>query len=725
MNPQAKLFQHDMRPVYRALPSRPEWTRVKQPVPSSMERGVGDTFAITMTHKVDSPASDTLYFAFTYPNLYADCMAKLAWLDELYGQPVAQIAPPAAPPVPPAALPPVVVASLPPDPCTWFAKGVLSQREGATVAGDGAQADADVARERPDLGALRHAARKAAVEAGMSAPLTAPPPPPPPPAPAPPPPPPAHPGASPRDRAPSRAPPAPPDPWAWLTKCLRARDGAEAVQGAEAVEGAAVEGAATERDGALASAVASAPAATDGISGDAPSTHDVEERGGVAKVVSSSGGSEASVKRNVAPRSRLEVVAEIGAAAACSAAKLLPATPAPNLYYRRELLCRSLEGRRIDLITITGTNGLPEPWDATEPEAPLPAPLLPEASSRDGYPRPHAFPNRPVVLVSARVHPGETPASHVLDGLLAFLVRTDDPRAAALRERFVFKLIPMLNPDGVYRGHYRTDTRGVNLNRVYLEASAAEHPSIHACCAVVQQLHKRGALHLFVDCHAHAGKRGCFLYGNLGNSFDELTRAGLFAKLVSLNTLWLDFAACQWFESERMEGSARAAVYKHTGLPTVYTLECNYDSGISMNELPKKYTGELLESAEMSSCPMTPEAPRNTTVSHKYDEACYQEIGKALALAVLDMAAANPASRLGPRDSWEDTSEETVRYYYKGLAKTRGAIRQWAEVQLTSAAKRRANIRPRSQSRKGNGGGDEEEDPEDLEPDIDADDEGE
>jgi hypothetical protein len=487
------------------------------------------------------------------------------------------------------------------------------------------------------------------------------------------------------------------------------------------VEGAAVEGAATERNGALASAVASAPAATDGISGDAPSTNAVDERGGVAKVVSSSGGSETAVKRNVAPRSQLEVVAEIGTAAAYSAAKLLPATPAPNLYYRRELLCRSLEGRRIDLITITGTNGLPE----AEPEAPLPAPLLPEASSRDGHARPHAFPNKPVVLVSARVHPGETPASHVLDGLLAFLVRTDDPRAAALRERFVFKLIPMLNPDGVFRGHYRTDTRGVNLNRVYLEASAAEHPSIHACCAVVQQLHERGALHLFVDCHAHAGKRGCFLYGNLGSSFDELTRAGLFAKLVSLNTLWLDFAACQWFDSQRMEGSARAAVYKHTGLPTVYTLECNYDSGISMNELPKKYTGELLESAEMSSCPMSPEAPRNTSVSHKYDEACYQEIGKALALAVLDMAAANPASRLGPRDSWEDTSEETVRYYYKGLAKTRGAIRQWAEMQLTSAAKRRANTRPRSQSRKGNGGGDDEEDPEDLEPDIDADDEGE
>ena len=91
-----------------------------------------------------------------------------------------------------------------------------------------------------------------------------------------------------------------------------------------------------------------------------------------------------------------------------------------------------------------------------------------------------------MIFVSARVHPGETPSSFVLNGLLNLLLNREDQIAINLRRHYVFKLIPMLNPDGVARGHYRMDTRGVNLNRVYLNPSEKDHPTIFAARSLIR-----------------------------------------------------------------------------------------------------------------------------------------------------------------------------------------------------------------------------------------------
>uniref|UniRef100_A0ACB8E6G3 Uncharacterized protein n=1 Tax=Sphaerodactylus townsendi TaxID=933632 RepID=A0ACB8E6G3_9SAUR len=58
---------------------------------------------------------------------------------------------------------------------------------------------------------------------------------------------------------------------------------------------------------------------------------------------------------------------------------------------------------------------------------------------------------RPYVVLMARVHPGESNASWVMKGTLEFLL-SNDPIADLLRRCFIFKIIPMLNPDGVING---------------------------------------------------------------------------------------------------------------------------------------------------------------------------------------------------------------------------------------------------------------------------------
>jgi len=86
--------------------------------------------------------------------------------------------------------------------------------------------------------------------------------------------------------------------------------------------------------------------------------------------------------------------------------------------------------------------------------------------------------DKPVVFFSARVHPGEVQASHVLNGICDFLFSKSDS-AAILLEKYVFKIIPLVNPDGVARGYYRLDTHNHNLNRFYLNPSQEEQPTVY------------------------------------------------------------------------------------------------------------------------------------------------------------------------------------------------------------------------------------------------------
>lgn len=66
--------------------------------------------------------------------------------------------------------------------------------------------------------------------------------------------------------------------------------------------------------------------------------------------------------------------------------------------------------------------------------------------------------------MTARVHPGESNASLIMHGFLDFITGQSD-EAIDLRRKNVFKILPMINPDGVILGNYRTGLAGNDLNR--------------------------------------------------------------------------------------------------------------------------------------------------------------------------------------------------------------------------------------------------------------------
>lgn len=108
-----------------------------------------------------------------------------------------------------------------------------------------------------------------------------------------------------------------------------------------------------------------------------------------------------------------------------------------EIYYHRELLIRSYEGRRVDLLTISSFHGITEKREERINS------LFPEFLT----PRCHVFKDKKVVFISSRVHPGETPASFVLNGFLTFLLDRKNVVAQTLRwelKGFFFLLFRLL-----------------------------------------------------------------------------------------------------------------------------------------------------------------------------------------------------------------------------------------------------------------------------------------
>ena len=244
----------------------------------------------------------------------------------------------------------------------------------------------------------------------------------------------------------------------------------------------------------------------------------------------------------------------------------------------------------------------------------------------------------------------------MLTGILDFLL-SNTVASRLLLQTYVFKIIPMLNPDGVYRGYFRLDTHNHNLNRFYREPDRQMQPSIYAAKEVAVALTDR--LHMYLDLHGHAVKKGCFIFGNCLKGEDQVNNM-VFPKLVAMNCLNFDFAECSFAEKLMAvkdrgcglsrEGSGRVAIYKATGLVQCYTLECNFQTGRRINHLTPKInlsTGELDPETPLtdpSSKFYAPCTPQQKTPNYTID--IFEDVGRAVCVALLDLIEKNPCSRV-------------------------------------------------------------------------------
>lgn len=124
---------------------------------------------------------------------------------------------------------------------------------------------------------------------------------------------------------------------------------------------------------------------------------------------------------------------------------------------------------------------------------------------------------KPFVIITARVHGGETASSWACEGIIKFLLG-DSVTAVNLRQRFVFYIVPMLNPDGVINGFSRHSLVGIDLNRQWEKENSSLptlHPTVQALKHRIRKISSFSPIVAYFDLHSQLVRDGAFFNGCL------------------------------------------------------------------------------------------------------------------------------------------------------------------------------------------------------------------
>ena len=116
------------------------------------------------------------------------------------------------------------------------------------------------------------------------------------------------------------------------------------------------------------------------------------------------------------------------------------------------------------------------------------------------------------IWVIGRQHPGESMGSFFVEGFCEGLMDPDNSMAQTLLREATVYVVPMVNPDGVARGHLRTNAAGTDLNRAWAEPSDMTSPEVLA----IRNMMDETGVDLFLDAHGDEAIANNFIAGSEG-----------------------------------------------------------------------------------------------------------------------------------------------------------------------------------------------------------------
>ena len=204
--------------------------------------------------------------------------------------------------------------------------------------------------------------------------------------------------------------------------------------------------------------------------------------------------------------------------------------------------------------------------------------------------------NRQNIIFTSRVHPGETVGSYVIESVINSLL---DKKSSDLRNKYIFKIIPMLNPDGVINGHYRNNLLGKDLNRMWSDPRNTISPTI---LYAKQFLFINKAL-FYCDFHGHSKMPNCALYGcspkkkkvngklvYVNKEFHKnyhFYEEKVFMKIFEEEAKYYEINGAKYTIAKSKLKTARAVAYNEFNISFSYAIETSI-----MNVSDKNYNGE-------------------------------------------------------------------------------------------------------------------------------------